>query len=140
MAELKKVIEEKQWLSDRISTQVRAVGLGLLAISWGLLIGEPEIAGAISAGLKANLLVVGTLSLLALLVDFLQYLFGYLNTHILIQQAEATRLTDVKWDKRSFLYKTRNVCFWLKQAVLLLASVWFLGAIVPLCIAAWRAA
>ena len=36
-----KVIDNLNWLSDRISTQTRTLGIGLLAITWGIMIGQP---------------------------------------------------------------------------------------------------
>ena len=132
----KTIIEELQWLSDRISTQVRTLGIGLLAITWGLLITKPDIVYPLSENLKKNLLIVGIVALMAMVYDFLQYFFAYLNTRRLLGKTEREKLTEVHYDYSAIYYKLRNFFFWAKQIFLLIACVWFFIVIIPFCIKA----
>lgn len=129
-----KIVEELQWLSDRISAQVRAVGLGLLAITWGLLISQPQIAGPIPDGVKKNLLIVGVLALCSMVCDFLQYVVAYLNTKLLFSRMEREEIDKAEYDYKAVLYRLRSFFFGAKQIVLLVACIWFLVIVVPFII------
>ena len=134
MATKDKIIEELLWLSDRISTQVRTLGIGLLAITWGFLIGQPEISGPVPENLKKHLLIVGILVLCAMICDFLQYFFGYLNTKRLLNNIERENMSEITYDYTTLSYRVRNFFFWFKQILLFLSCSWFLAIIIPFCI------
>jgi len=136
MIAYEKIVEELQWVSDRISTQVRTLGIGLIAITWGLIISQPQIAGPIPDSLKKNLLIVGVVAVAAMFCDFLQYFFAYLNSHILLKKMESENLDEAIYDHTAKTYKLRIFFFWTKQIVLLVACIWFLAAIIPFCIQA----
>jgi len=131
-----KIIEELHWLSDRISTQVRTISVSLLIITWGLIIGKPEISSPLSEGLKKHLLIVGIIALITMLVDFLQYFLGYVNTDGLRKIMELEGKLEADYDYNAITYKLRCFLFWFKQITLLIACIWFLSAIIPLCIKA----
>ena len=38
----KETVAELQWLSDRISSQVRAIAIGVLAVAWAVLLSPPK--------------------------------------------------------------------------------------------------
>ena len=134
MPAIEKIIDELQWLSDRISTQVRTLGTVLVAITWGLIIGKPELAGPIPQGIQKQLLMIGVLALGAMLIDFLQYVLAYANNKNLLGDMETQKLEKKEYDYSAVTYRLRNLCFWVKQVVLLIASLWFLILIVVLCI------
>ena len=134
MATKLKIVEELQWLSDRISTQVRTVGLGLLAITWGLLISQPQINGPIPDSVKKNLLIIGVLALSAIVCDFLQYLFAYLNNRLMLRKIENEKLDEANYDYGAINYRLRGLFFWLKQILLIVACIWFFVIIVPFVI------
>ena len=80
MASKSDITEDLNFLTDRLSTQVRTTALGVLVFSWGLLMGESTVARSLAAQLKRDLVAVAALAVLAMLCDILQYLFGYWNT------------------------------------------------------------
>jgi len=129
-----KIIEELNWLSDRISTQVRTISVSLLVITWGLIIGKPEISLPFSEELKKHLLVVGIIALIAMLGDFLQYFFGYVNTNGLRKKMELEEKTETDYDYNVLTYKLRSFFFWFKQIMIIIACICFLVAIIPFCI------
>jgi hypothetical protein len=119
------VSEEAQWLSDRLSVQVRWVAVGILAFVWGLIISPPREL-AISQRL---VLWAGLLAIAALLVDLLQYVVGYIYTVRILRRME--RGTDASYNRRHPLYRLRHYCFVAKQIIALGAGVMLAIAVLP---------
>ena len=136
MPTLKEVNEDLNWLCDRISTQVRTMLIGLLAITWGLLIGKPEISQPLPLWLKKNLLAIGILAVFTMLIDFLQYFFGFLVVNGLRKSMEKKKQTEAEYHYDTITYKLRDICFWFKLILVVIVCIWFLAAIVPFCIRA----
>ena len=136
MPTLKEVIEDLNWLCDRISTQVRTMSIGLLAITWGLLIGKPEISQPLPLWLKKNLLAIGILTLVVMLSDFLQYFFGLLVVDSLRKSMEKMKQTEAEYDYGTITYRLRKLFFWVKLVLVVIACIWFLAVIIPFCIEA----
>ena len=136
MPTLKVVIEDLNWICDRISTQVRTMSIGLLAITWGLLIGKPEISQPLPLWLKKNLLGIGILALVAMFSDFLQYFFGFLVIDSLRKSIEAKKQTKAEYDYGTKPYRLREFFFWAKLVLVVIACIWFLAVIIPFCIGA----
>ena len=129
MPEIKEIIEELRFISDRLSTQVRMVALGLLAITWTILVGESAFLRKLSEGLGKSLLLISVLSVFVLLVDFLQYVIGYIYVNKTLKAAEAQGLTETNFDPDSWLFKSRSILFWTKQFVLIATLVFFLAVL-----------
>ena len=129
MPEIKKIIEELQFLSDKLSTQVRMVAFGLLAITWTILVGESAFLRKLSEGLGKSLLLIAVLSIFILLVDFLQYVIGYIYVNKTRKTAEAKGLTEIDFDPDSLLFRSRSILFWIKQFVLVVTLVFFLAVL-----------
>jgi hypothetical protein len=119
------VSEEAQWLSDRLSVQVRWVAVGILAFVWGLIISPPREL-AISQRL---VLWAGLLAIAALLVDLLQYVVGYVYTVRILRRME--RGIDASYNRRHLLYRLRHYCFVAKQIIALGAGVMLASAVLP---------
>lgn len=134
MPKLKEVIDELKWISDRISTQVRTIGMGILAVTWGLLITQPQIAGPLPDNLKKNLLIIGVIALSSIFCDFLQYFFAYLNNEGLRNRIEEGNLDALDYDYSATSYKLRKFFFWTKQVLLITACAWLLAIIIPFCV------
>jgi membrane protein YqaA with SNARE-associated domain len=119
------VSQEAQWLSDRLSVQVRWVAVGILAFVWGLIISPPK-----ELALSPRLLLwAGLLAILALLGDLLQYIFGYIYTMRVLRRIE--KGTDQAYNRRHPLYRLRNYCFVAKQITVLAAAVVLVMAVLP---------
>jgi hypothetical protein len=118
--------QEAQWLSDRLSVQVRWVAVGILAFAWGLIISPPK-----SLDLSPQLLLwAGLLAILALLLDLLQYVFGYVYTMTILRKIEKEK-TEQNYSRRHPLYRLRDACFVAKQIVVLVAGIVLAVAAVP---------
>src|SRR5262249_9621440 len=101
--------EELEWLSDRISTQVRWVAAGTLAVAWGLLLTPPTTLAVSQKGILAVILT----SLTALVIDLLHYISGYFHVfQHLGEEGVNQRAID-----REFLSRLRAMLFWLKLVV-----------------------
>jgi len=134
MPTIKDIVEELQWVSERISSQVRTLGVGLIAITWGLLISQPQIAGPIPDSVKKHLLIVGVLALGAMVCDFFQYICAYRNTKALLSKMEDKGLDKADYDYSARTYRLRVFFFKTKQILLVIACIWFLAVIIPFCI------
>lgn len=119
------VSQEAQWLSDRLSVQVRWVAVGILAFVWGLIISPPREL-AISQRL---VLSAGLLAIAALLVDLLQYVVGYVYTIRILRRME--RGAEASYNRRHLLYRLRHYCFVAKQIIALGAGVMLAIAVLP---------
>jgi hypothetical protein len=126
LPELKEIYQELQFISDRLSAQVRTVALGLLAITWTIFVGESALFKKLSETLGKRLLLVALLSIFALLIDFLQYVLGYIYVDRTRKMAESTALHEIAYDPSSLLWRSRTAFFWTKQLLLVGAIVVFL--------------
>ena len=119
------VMENLDWVTDRLSNQVRTVAIGVLALSWGLLVGNSTAAKAVS---EQQLLMIGLLAVVVMFCDFLQYVFGYQNTFRLYQSMQQQGLETARYPDDWF-YRGRKFCFYAKQWLAGASVVW-LGALV----------
>ena len=124
-----KLYEDLGWVTDRLSTQVRTVALGVLAVSWTLLVSDSVQAQSIAQLLRFHLLATGFLSISALGLDFCQYVAYYCKGGLLLRRMEKENLTEAAFDRSGLLYRIQDVCFVGKQIVTGAAVVWLLVAI-----------
>jgi uncharacterized membrane protein len=129
MAAKDKIIADLDFITDRISTQVRTVSLSVMATVWLFAVGGKDTPVLPKAPDKNLLLIAGGLCLLALLVDYLQYVAGYLGTRKILAAGEKAGQTDFKYDYGAWTYRLRTVLFWLKQ-VLVVAGFLLLAFVV----------
>jgi len=122
----KDALTEVQWLSDRLSAQVRMVAVGLLAFSWGLLVSPPS---AIKVSSRA-ILWVALLAVFTLVLDLLQYIFGYIYTENHRRALERTQ-SELGYDRNTLLYRLRRWCFWFKQGSVIAAFVLLAVVLIP---------
>lgn len=118
MLKKEKILDEKSFLSDTLSTQVRYVTLGVLGIVWGFFVGNTDFARIFVGAHHRGLVVLLALSIATLFVDYLQYLSGYADNARLIRDMEAKNIAETSYDKTHWLYRMRGYCFWIKQALL----------------------
>src|SRR6266705_2568940 len=100
MATKVEVIQELGRMSDKLSSQVRTTAIAVLALSWGLLIGDSSISRTISVQSRSSLILLGGLSLLVLFLDFLQYSAGYFGTNHVLDEMESSGATSGQWDRK----------------------------------------
>lgn len=115
------IISELDYTTSQISTQVRVISAGLLAVVWALLVGDKI---RINIGHR-RLMAVAGLAIIVLFVDYLQYLFGYLNNKRILKKMEATGLAEGEYNPEDKFFCLRTCCFTVKQVLLILNVVLF---------------
>lgn len=118
MPTLVKIIEEQQFLSDRISTQVRLICCSIMGVIWGFFISDVAIIKLLIQGYSRTFIFLILLSIVILFVDYLQYQFGYFNAGQLLNKLVKNKLNEGNYDSGSLSYKIRNYCFYFKQILL----------------------
>jgi hypothetical protein len=132
---IQRVYDDLDFVTDRISAQVRTIAIGVLALAWLFLAGGKDTP---SLGLQHQtkpLLGVAALAIVALLCDYLQYLAGYLATNAVRTAAERANRKTATYDYRDVRYGLRGLCFWLKQAFAAAATIWMLVMLVRALVA-----
>lgn len=129
MPTLKELIGDLDFITDRLSTQVRTVALGLAALSWGLLLGESQAAAAAAAQMKLGLLLVGTLAVVTLLFDFSQYVFAFLDADRVRKEAEDSDVKEAEYDYETWTYRLRSFFFWGKQVLAGMTAIVFVAVV-----------
>lgn len=111
-------------MTEKLSSQTRTTAIGVLALTWGLLIGDSPAAKAISVQLKPGLLLLGAASVCVLFFDFLQYVAGYLATKSVFEDLERRKAQEKgEYDYEKLSYRLRKFFFTAKQVVLILTVV-----------------
>lgn len=121
-----KLIEQLGFLTDTLSNRVRTISGATLALAWLFLAGGSS-APVLRAKPDSDLLLTsGGLAIAALMCDYLQYLFGYFETKKVFKRAETSEEKAAKFQSKGFLYRARQLCFALKQIVMV-AGLGFLA-------------
>ncbi len=126
MATKNNVLDRKKESSDKISAQVRTLGVGILALTWGLLASDSAIAKQMATTLRMPLLRAGTLAVLVILLDYMQYFFAHEVARLLLNQMERDGLNEGQYNYKSWPYRLMYWLFYGKQALLLLVTVYLL--------------
>lgn len=104
-------------VTGRISDACRLVGFGLLAIFYGIKTDDHSaFATSIQKGHGWLFMAIGALGVLAIVLDYLQYMFA----NISIEDAKET--ADQLYPKK-FSLKVRTFCFYAKQWVIVAGSI-----------------
>ena len=125
MPNLKEYITEKSFVSDRISTQVRIIAIGLLATTWSLLIGQINISRDILQCSRVHFILISILSILTLVFDFLQYKFSYSNIYKKIMKMKNENIDEEDYDEDIY-YKLSTFFFKNKQRIIIVGVVYFI--------------
>jgi len=118
------VCERLVLVSDRISTQVRTLAIGVLAILWALWTAESVAARNISAYVGWQVFGIALIAVLTLLSDFLQYVSGYLSTARLRRKMEAQNLNKASIDYSAPFYICQDIFFYTKQMLAATCTIW----------------
>lgn len=127
------VIERHREVTDKISTQVRTISIGMLVFVWSMLNAAPgtKIADA-EPRLSGGIGMVALFAILALLSDYFQYVLGKWVVDVTRANKEYIKSKVYKWPTKSVVYRAQFWCFWGKQiccmlGVVLLMLVVFIG-------------
>jgi len=125
MPNIEEIISEKNDVTDRISTQVRIIAVGLLATTWSLLIGKVNIFINTIQSYRVHFILISIISVIVLMFDFLQYECKYLNINKKIELMNNKDLTKADYDEDIY-YKLSVVFFVTKQLTLLVGIIYFI--------------
>jgi hypothetical protein len=134
MPELDKIISEKNFVTDRISTQVRIIAIGLLATSWTLLIGQTNIFKDMLQCFRIHFILISFIAIITLVFDFLHYKFSYLNIDKLIKFMKDKGLTKADY-KDDECFKCSQFFFIVKQYTLLVGVAYFIVCMIIVVLA-----
>lgn len=140
MTQEDRIQDDLNAISDRISTTVRSVSLGVLALAWLFIAGSKDASALISlATYKWQLLAIAAVCVIALLLDLAQYFCGYQCSYNALLDAESTddeeaSEQNVQVDSKSYDFTEayhvwRRRFFWAKQVAAAVATFWMLGLI-----------
>lgn len=110
-----KVLVQKAEVTTRISETTRTIAFGVLATCYALFFAEATLA-KLFVPLRPMLLYAAVLALLTIMVDALQYGFGYVNVQRALAHEDQGYPKD--WSRRG-----RTICFFLKQFLAYAAGV-----------------
>lgn len=106
------VMERRTAATARVSETARFVGFGLLAIAYAMI----SDSGAFFAEMRTHhatmVRVLALAGSLAILADYLHYVFGYLTTQRALDRQDKPNTYNSLW----LTYQLEIVCFWVKQA------------------------
>jgi len=109
LAQKERIYEDLNFASDTVSSQVRQISLGVLALVWALLVGEDKLDLTLG---PRPLLLVASLSVLTMMVDFGQYVAAY--TASLRAKDRLKRVGVGAYDSKWLSYRIRQASFRLK--------------------------
>lgn len=106
---LQRVTADLDFVSDRLSSQVRSISIGVIALVWAVSVGDLKNGVAPP---QAPLLAIGAAAVLTMGFDFLQYVAAYWSGQKALKSAVSggDGLFDPTW--RS--YRLRAFFFWVK--------------------------
>lgn len=107
----KAVLEEKRNVSSKISELSRYIGFGLVAVVYTILTSDSEPVMIMYKGYTFLLLVVAVLGAATIILDYLQFVGGYLAVDSALKNVNG----GYRYNDKSFCYRVRVVAFWLKQ-------------------------
>jgi hypothetical protein len=123
---LTKIYEHLDFASGHISTQIRTLTLGVLALVWLFLSGSSDVAAVKLRATNRSLLAIAALCILTLLIDLLQYWAFYLSSNAVRRRAESQDQKEAEYDETSFMRRLQQGCFWAKQITAILVVAWLL--------------
>jgi len=112
------VLERRNNASARVSETTRLIGLGLLAIFYAIISGDDAYSMQLRADWPQLLRLMALCGGLAVLLDYLHYVFAYFTTDRALDRTDEPNVYDTGW----VTYQLANACFWTKQASALVGS------------------
>lgn len=122
-------ISEKKDVSSQISTLIRYIAFGLVAVTYSLFTSTAEFSIEMLEEHKNILLYASLAGGVTILLDYFQFVFGYYAVN------KALGRDNKRYSKKWLSYKGRNFCFNAKQFTvaigLILFCVAMLGSALP---------
>lgn len=127
---IQRIYDDLDWVSNRISEQVRRIALGVLAMAWLFLAGGSNAPNIHMPGPARALLAIAGLAVAALLCDYIQYLAGYVAASKVRRVAEGGGGEKASYSTHGGWYRLRSVLFWVNQVLAGGATIWLLVLVV----------
>lgn len=111
MASFAEAAEKKRALSGQISSIVRTLALGVLAVTWLFLSGGKDAPAMVSLVPKAVMLIIAALCVFSLALDLLQYMAAYSQLTAdcdAAKKSKAEKVTYHQDDVRLLAYKWKT--------------------------------
>lgn len=112
------VIGNLDYYSEKISTQLRTLAIGLLSFSWLFLSNNKDIPAMISNYYKPSFYAISGLALFSILLDFVQLIIAYQNSK--------TSMNRGHYDPDSKFLVVQTSIFWLKNVPIAIATTWLI--------------
>jgi hypothetical protein len=126
---LDKIYGDLDFATDRLSSQIRALTAGILALVWVFLSGGKD-APKLGVGSNEPLVLIGGLCILTFLLDALQYWAMFVSADTVRKKAEKLKHTEAEYDEKSFARRVQTWTFWGKQVSCAVSAFWLLAVIV----------
>src|SRR5262249_24759867 len=121
MAKIADLREHLDWISDKISTQIWTLNIGILATTWSILISNSPLTKSLwLPPFVARLIFL--LCILSIIFQFAQYFSAYLMCRRILREKEAEGTDEFQYTTTGFLYRAREASFWIKIALTLCAA------------------
>jgi hypothetical protein len=122
MADKQKLIDDLNWVTEKISSEIWIINLGTLGTTWALLIASGNVAYPfrLQIGDAKPILIV---SLLGLIGELLQHLAAYVNDRCILSRLEKSNQHDFEFETSAFFYRCRIFFFYVKIVLTLVAAV-----------------
>lgn len=114
----KRRLNEKRYVTGRISETTRFIGFGILAIFYATVSSDKAFAKLVLADSRLELYLSAAFAAFAIICDYLQYLSGALAVEKALKR-KRNHLYNTAW----FSYGARRVFYWVKQVSALIASI-----------------
>jgi hypothetical protein len=138
MPNQKELVEELNFSSHTLSTQVRTIAFGALVFAWGLLAGESPSARSVAGQFGVHLILVGLLAIVTMFFDFIQYIAAYENARALYNEMNATHKEELDYDEKGRLFEVRFYLFYVKMASLAITVSLLLYVLVRWLVTSYR--
>lgn len=100
--------------SDRVSTQLRTINLGVLGLTWLLLLKQSDVQQIAARISERGLLCIALTCILTLGLDILQYWFAERAIGDAFERAEKSESRKAAYHADSFAYRAQDWCYRLK--------------------------
>jgi hypothetical protein len=127
---LTEIYKNLDFASDRLSTQIRALILGVLALVWLFLSGNKDVPALTLRTHTRQLLAIAGLCVLTLLIDAIQYWASYLSSNAVRREAEKQNKAEAEYAEGSLMRCLQQGSFWAKQITAIIATAWLLSLLV----------
>lgn len=121
----KRIQDDKDFTSSRISESTRYLGFGLAAVAMALLTSDAAFPKKLMAAHPTPVILAAALGCLTIFADYLHYLFGYLAS----DEAARNRDGDFGYLTQSIYYRARRWFFYSKQIFAALGFLFLITAL-----------